>query len=50
MTDREKKKKLLSSADRILDEYNDGKITKAQMVMCMEPLSIALKDCNSVKA
>ena len=44
MTKTEKKKKLLNSADRILDEYNAGKLTKEQMIMSMEPISIALRE------
>ena len=40
----ERKKKLLASADRILDEYNAGRLTKRQMVMSMEPISMVLRE------
>ena len=34
---------LLANADKILDEYNAGTLSKDKMLQCMKPISVSLQ-------
>ena len=38
--------KLMNSIDNVLDEYNAGKISKAQMTTCLAPTSQVLAELD----
>jgi len=40
---KKKRDKLMESANKILDEYNDGKLTKGLLATCMKPVSLGLQ-------
>ena len=42
MNDKERKK-MMDGADKILDDYNDGKLTLEQMKTCLEPISAIMR-------